>query len=137
MLNRSATPAATTPAPQRLSREALRAALATLPAWRLAAEGTQLTRHFCFPGYTDAIEFVLKAARVAHKHAHYPILHVSETCVDLDLTTPAADGVTEDDVALATHMDACHFVHLATTRGPAPSAQVTASCGGGCGDGCG
>jgi 4a-hydroxytetrahydrobiopterin dehydratase len=123
-------------APARLSAEALRTALATLPEWRVEGDGAKLTRHFCFPAYPDAIEFVLKAARVAHKHGHYPTLHVTETCVDLDLLTPTAGGVTEDDVALATHMDACHFVHLATARGPAPSAPVEPGCGGGCGDGC-
>lgn len=124
---------ATGTVPECLSAEALRAALATLPAWRLADDGARLTRHFCFPTYPDAIEFVLKAARVAHKHCHYPTLHVSETCVDLDLTTPTAAGVTADDVALATHMDACHFVHLATTRGPAPTAPIEPGCSGGCG----
>jgi len=121
--------------PGRLSGEALRRELARRAEWRLSSDGTRITRHFCFPSYQETIEFVLKAARVAHSQRHYPVLHVERSCLEIDCTTPEAGGVTEDDVALATHLDTCHFVHLASA-GQARMVHYPGA-GGGCSDGCG
>jgi len=125
--------------PQRLDPRTLRRELASLPAWRLSADGSRITRHYCFADYRETIEFVLKAARVAHRHGHYPTMHVGAACVDMDLTTPELGGVSDNDVALAAHMDTCHFVHLATLKQQVAVDYPVGGggCGGGCGDGCG
>lgn len=121
--------------PERLSDEAIRKGLASLAEWRLAPDRTRITRHFCFPSYQETIEFVLKAARVAHSQQHYPVMRIERFCLEIDCTTPEAGGVTEYDIALASHLDTCHFVHLASA-GQARMVHYPGA-GGGCSDGCG
>lgn len=125
-----------------LPREEILIELENLPEWRLSRDGRTLHRTFCFATYQETIEFVLKAARLFHSERHYPVLRIDQNCVDVECHTVFVDGVTENDVAIASRLDTAHFVHLATAaHQAAPNFNPAGGrgCSGACssGDGCG
>lgn len=104
----------------------IRVELAQLPEWRLHEDRRRITRDYLFPDYREAIEFVLKAARLFHTEGHYPVIRVDHSCVTVECHTPFVDGVTDNDIAIASRLDTVHFVHVATSsREPMPEFDPT------------
>jgi len=88
--------------------------LENLPDWRLADDGRSLTRTYCFGTYQETIEFMLKAARLFHAEQHFPVMRIDHHCIDIECHTVFVDGITENDIAIASRLDTAHFVHVAT-----------------------
>lgn len=104
----------------------VRVELAQLPEWRLGADGKRIARDYLFPDYREAIEFTLKAARLFHTEGHYPVVRIDHGCVTVECYTPFVDGVTDNDLAIASRLDTVHFVHVATAaREPMPEFDPT------------
>ena len=90
-----------------LSRADLEARLPSLPAWRLSADGTSLSRELRTKNFAAAVAFLSAAADVAEAAGHHPDFHLTEwNRVRVDATTHAAGGVTLADVSLAAKLDA-------------------------------
>jgi 4a-hydroxytetrahydrobiopterin dehydratase len=77
--------------------------LAELPGW--TAERNSLVRTYVFPGFPEAIGFVVRLAFAAEAADHHPDLAVSYKRVTVAWTTHSEDGVTENDFAGAKQSD--------------------------------
>lgn len=83
-----------------LSKEEIEAALEELPGWR--HEGDRLRKSFAFPGFREAVAFIVRLAFDAEELNHHPELTNVYNRVELALTThDAGDRVTRMDLALA------------------------------------
>ena len=89
-----------------LSQDALIAALATLPEWKVVADRPAIRRSFRFADFSAAFGFMTRAALEAEKADHHPEWTNVYGRVDVVLTTHDAGGVTDRDIALARRMDA-------------------------------
>ena len=90
---------------KKLTAAKLAGALKKLKDWRTAERGTAITRTFTFADFSEAFGFMVRAALVAEKMNHHPEWSNVYKVVDVVLTTPEADGVTERDIRLAETMD--------------------------------
>lgn len=83
------------------------AALAKLPGWKRAeGERDAIARTYTFADFNAAFGFMTRAALWADKHDHHPEWFNVYNKVEVTLTTHDADGVTQNDIDLATFMDA-------------------------------
>ena len=82
----------------------IRAALRTLPAWKL--DGQVITRVYEFEDFPAAMKFVNTVAALAEQAQHHPDIDVRWNKVTLALTTHDAGGLTERDFAVARECDA-------------------------------
>ena len=81
-------------------------ALKRLPGWRPPTTGRDyIQRAYLFKDFITAITFMMRVAFMAEKLDHHPEWHNVYSLVNVTLTTHDADGVTELDVVLASHMD--------------------------------
>jgi 4a-hydroxytetrahydrobiopterin dehydratase len=90
----------------RLTPAARTAALRKLPKWKLAADGTAISRTFTFADFSEAFGFMARAALAAEKMNHHPDWSNSYRKVSVTLTTHDAGGLTRLDMTLAAEMDA-------------------------------
>ncbi len=98
-----------------LDSGALEALLASRSGWR--REGNALTKTFTFRGFKGAMAFADRVAEAANGANHHPDIHIEDyKNVRIVLTTHAAGGITDADVALAKAIDA------ALSPGPTPPA---------------
>jgi len=74
--------------------EALRL-VETLPGWEL--EGETLRRQFTFPGFADALAFVVRLGFEAEAADHHPDMRIEYKRVTLEYTTHSAGGLTNRD----------------------------------------
>jgi 4a-hydroxytetrahydrobiopterin dehydratase len=87
-----------------LSDDQLRAALASLPRWRI--DGAALSRELRFATYEAGVAFAMQVALVAQRMDHHPDLTIGWLRVVVTYTTHDAGGVTARDVAAARAVDA-------------------------------
>ena len=86
---------------EKLSTEAIAAALAGLPGWAMADSGAAIERTFVFRDFVEAFGFMTRVALVAEKADHHPEWRNVYRRVDVILTTHDAGGVTVRDLTLA------------------------------------
>jgi 4a-hydroxytetrahydrobiopterin dehydratase len=72
-----------------------RARLAGLGGWTL--EGTAIRRQYAFPGFPDAVTFVVRLAFDAESADHHPDLLINYKRVTVTYTTHSAGGLTNRD----------------------------------------
>jgi 4a-hydroxytetrahydrobiopterin dehydratase len=82
------------------------AALASLPEWRLRADGLALERAFRFADFNAAFGFMTRVALLAEAQDHHPEWFNVYTRVAITLTTHDAGGLSARDVKLAKAIDA-------------------------------
>src|SRR6476661_2604241 len=90
---------------EKLTKQAVEQALATLPGWTLAADGLSIARTFTFKNFSEAFGFMTRAALAAEKLDHHPDWFNVYRTVDVTLTTHDAKGLTALDIELAEAMD--------------------------------
>jgi 4a-hydroxytetrahydrobiopterin dehydratase len=89
---------------EKLSGDARKSALASLPGWTEVMERDAIFRKFVFKDFNEAFGFMTRAALVAEKMDHHPEwLNVYKT-VEVTLSTHDAGGLTEKDIKLAQAM---------------------------------
>lgn len=86
-----------------LAANAVQQKLATLNNWKL--EGSEIVRHFEFPNFPAAIEFVNKVAEKAEAANHHPDIDIRYNKVRLALASHDAGGLTDSDFQLAATID--------------------------------
>ncbi len=89
-----------------LNREARDAALTELPGWQVIDDRNAIGKVFHFADFGAAFAFMARMALLAEKMDHHPEWTNVYNRVDVVLTTHAAGGVTEKDVAMARAMEA-------------------------------
>jgi len=90
---------------ERLSAEARKEALKTLPGWTEVAGREAIGKTFTFKDFNEAFGFMSRVALVAEKNDHHPEWRNVYKTVDVVLATHDAGGITALDVALAKAMD--------------------------------
>jgi 4a-hydroxytetrahydrobiopterin dehydratase len=81
------------------------AALEQLEGWSVAEERDAIVKSFRFKAFGEAFGFMAQVALAAERIDHHPEWSNVYNRVDILLTTHAAGGVTERDVALARAID--------------------------------
>lgn len=89
----------------KLSEDARKAALATLPGWTYDANADAIAREFGFKTFSEAFAFMTRVALLAEKADHHPDWSNSYNRVSIRLSTHSAGGLTEKDIALAGRID--------------------------------
>jgi len=71
-----------------------------------AVGDAKITKTFTFQNFLEAVEFVNKVAKIAEAEDHHPDLRIySYKKVDVELTTHAVKGLTENDFILAAKIE--------------------------------
>ncbi len=89
--------------PELLSDEALGKALGGLPAWR-RDEGA-LVRTVELESFPQAIQVVNRVAEIAESENHHPDIDIRWRTLTFRCSTHSANGITANDVKLATEID--------------------------------
>lgn len=89
----------------KLTGEARKAALASVPSWSELSERDAISRKFVFRDFNEAFGFMTRVALIAEKRDHHPEWFNVYKTVEVTLATHDAGGLTEKDIALAQAMD--------------------------------
>ncbi|MSU45071.1 MAG: 4a-hydroxytetrahydrobiopterin dehydratase [Candidatus Zambryskibacteria bacterium] len=68
-------------------------------------ENKKLFRKFKFKDFKESITFVNKVAEIAEKEGHHPDIGINYNEVNIELTTHAVGGLTENDFILVSKID--------------------------------
>jgi len=91
---------------ERLSPEARKQALGSLPGWSEVQGRDAIGKTFVFKDFNEAFGFMTRAALVAEKMDHHPEWRNVYKTVEVALSTHDAGGVTQLDIDLASAMNA-------------------------------
>jgi 4a-hydroxytetrahydrobiopterin dehydratase len=91
---------------EKLSGEARRRALDSLPEWRPVDGRDAITRRFKFENFNAAWGFMSRVALQAERMDHHPEWFNVYATVEITLSTHDCGGLSEKDVALARFIDA-------------------------------
>jgi 4a-hydroxytetrahydrobiopterin dehydratase len=75
-----------------------------LQSWEILAQH-HLRKHFKFPDFRSALEFVNRVGEIAEAEGHHPDIALAWGEVAITLWTHAAGGLTENDFILAAKID--------------------------------
>ena len=82
------------------------AALKKLSKWKSVKDRDAIARSFKFENFNEAFGFMTRVALLADKMDHHPEWFNVYNKVDVTLSTHDAGGVTQNDIDMATAMDA-------------------------------
>ena len=94
------------PRPSKLDDTAIHQWLKDHPGW--TREGEALVRTFTFPDFASALAFAVRVGMLAEKRDHHPDWSNVYNRVEIALTTHDAGGISERDIAFASHADAVY-----------------------------
>jgi 4a-hydroxytetrahydrobiopterin dehydratase len=94
----------------KITAEEARQKVQNLPGW--AVDGDAITRQFTFPGFPEAVAFIVRLGFAAEAVDHHPDLLVNYKRVTVTYSTHSEGGLTDKDFAGATEATA-----LASTMG--------------------
>jgi len=90
-----------------LPRPQAEAWLASVPGWRLSADGLSLEREFLMKDFSSAVDFIRRMAEVADSEDHHPDFHLTGyRRLAVVLSTHAIGGLSENDFILAAKIEA-------------------------------
>ena len=89
-----------------LDRDAAQALMAQLTGWTLDAEATTLQQEFRFKNYYQTMAFVNAVAWIAHQEDHHPDMEVAYSRCQVNYSTHAIGGLSENDFICAAKIDA-------------------------------
>ena len=81
------------------------ALLTHLKDWTLAKDFKKISKKFTFKNFVEAMEFANKITPIAESEGHHPDLSIGWGRVDVELTTHAIKGLSENDFILAAKID--------------------------------
>lgn len=89
-----------------LTAEQVAEYIGDIPEWSATEDVSKLYRSFEFKSFDEAMEFVNKVADVAREEDHHPDMYIYYSKVDLELSTHAIGGLSENDFIVAAKVDA-------------------------------
>ena len=90
---------------EKLDKNAIITALTTLKGWRLVEEGKAIEKDFHFSDFQSAFSFMTRIALMAEKMEHHPEWRNTYNKVHISLTTHDCQGLSHQDIKLATFID--------------------------------
>jgi 4a-hydroxytetrahydrobiopterin dehydratase len=77
-----------------------------LANWQLSPDGKWIYKKLRFKNFVQAVECVQRLAELAEAEAHHPDLHLTQyRLLQIDLSTHAISGLSENDFILASKID--------------------------------
>jgi 4a-hydroxytetrahydrobiopterin dehydratase len=90
----------------KLSRDTVLKRLETLPGWEVNFERQRLVRSWKMRDFASAMQFLNRVAEIAEQLGHHPDLHLERyRHVRIEIWTHTADGLTDKDFLLASHIN--------------------------------
>jgi len=87
----------------KLSASEVERALTRLPGW--SSDGTALAKRFEFPDFASALAFTNRIGEEAEREGHHPDLKLGWGYVEIELSTHAIGGLSENDLILAAKIE--------------------------------
>lgn len=82
-----------------LSLEEIERCLVSRPLWKL--HNTKLYRKFQAKSFHEAMEFMKRVGEISDEYHHHPNLHLTDyKTVEIELSTPRLNGITEMDIQM-------------------------------------
>lgn len=76
--------------------------LLQVPGWDLLYDGMAIVKKFTFKNFKEALAFVNKVGELAESEGHHPDIKIfSYKNVEIELSTHAIDGLSQNDFILA------------------------------------
>ncbi len=79
--------------------------LKELEGWEISPDYTSIHKSFEFKDFAKTMEFVEKIAKIAEEEGHHPDLHISYDTLEVELSTHAIGGLSENDFIVASKID--------------------------------
>ena len=77
-----------------------------VPSWEIIHDGQVIRRLFTFANHYEVMAFVNAIAWISHREDHHPALTVGYSRCEVEYTTHAVEGLTENDFICAAKVDA-------------------------------
>jgi 4a-hydroxytetrahydrobiopterin dehydratase len=74
----------------------------------MVADNTKLRKSYPFKDFTSGLKFVQAVAEIAEKEQHHPDICLHYKNVEVELTTHAIGGLSENDFIMAAKIDSMH-----------------------------
>ena len=89
-----------------LSQADVGKSLASVPDWKLSADGKRIRREWLVKDFASGMKFFNQVANLADTEDHHPDLFLTDfRNVAIELSTHEAGGLTENDFTLAAKID--------------------------------
>ncbi len=79
--------------------------LEQVSGWQLAEDAKRISKRYKFPDFKRALDFVNQVGALAEDEGHHPDIMLSWGKVNLELSTHAIGGLSENDFILAYKID--------------------------------
>ncbi len=93
-----------------MTKDAIDAQLAALPAWHFDPKRTAIVRRFTFADFHETIEFVNAVAWMIHGEDHHPDLTVGYDRCEVAFSTHSVGGLSINDFVCAAKCDAIRAI---------------------------
>jgi 4a-hydroxytetrahydrobiopterin dehydratase len=84
-----------------MSREQAETLVSQIPGWSLSPDGKTITRRFEFKGFYKTMAFINAMAWIANAENHHPDFSAGYGHCEVNYTTHAIDGLSENDFICA------------------------------------
>ncbi len=78
----------------------------SISGWTLWPGARAISKEFKFPDFKHAFDFVAKVAALSEDEGHHPDISLSWGHVEIELSTHAVQGLSENDFIIAAKIDA-------------------------------
>jgi 4a-hydroxytetrahydrobiopterin dehydratase len=79
--------------------------LRDVPGWEVSEDGSTLSKGFRFADFAGTIGFVIQMAAIAEEEGHHPDFCVRYDRLDIQLSTHAILGLSENDFIMAAKLE--------------------------------
>lgn len=73
--------------------------------WKVSFDQKNISKHFKFKDFKEAMKFINKIADIAEDQGHHPDIEISYNKVDIELTTHAIGGLSPNDFIMASKIE--------------------------------
>lgn len=73
--------------------------------WKLEDNGKKIEKEFKFKNYPETVAFAMKVALIAQEEGHHPEIEIHYNRCEIELSTHAIEGLSENDFILAAKID--------------------------------
>jgi len=88
------------------SLQATEILLKQIPGWSLLPNQKTIARKYQLKDFKEALEFVNRVGKIAESEEHHPDIHlVNFKEVEINLSTHAIDGISQNDFIVAAKID--------------------------------
>ncbi|MDP2647723.1 MAG: 4a-hydroxytetrahydrobiopterin dehydratase [Candidatus Yanofskybacteria bacterium] len=84
-----------------MKREQAHEYMSQTVGWELSSDDKKIRKEFKFGSFKEAIKFINNVARIAESENHHPDIYIFYNKVELELSTHAIKGLSENDFILA------------------------------------